>query len=202
MIRPRLSIRALIMVIALAAAECALFRSGFGEMYLALLLNTIALPMTTILLFMFSRQQALRKRGEHRPDLTGFQVAGWASLVAVVALLIGVPEAYVAVVWMFDPVRQFWFDAFSFRPEMSTPTKVRISIWCLAETSLYVSISIALNIVMLMIASLGGRLGSRQRGTQGGRVTSVRRSATVPPYPTVTTEAGEQLGDDGGERSS
>ena len=68
MIRPRISIRALCIVIALAAAECALFAPGFGDVYFGVLLNTVALPMMGILLLLSRRQQRLdRPWREARP---------------------------------------------------------------------------------------------------------------------------------------
>jgi hypothetical protein len=166
MIRPRMSIRALCIVIALAAAECALFAPGLGEVYFGILLNTVALPTMSILLFISRRQRRLGQRGRNSPGLTGFQLVGAASLATVIAALIFVPGVYGALIWTFDPARQLGLRMLGFRAE--TYTTRNIAVWWCGELSLYLSVSFVLTMTMILIASIGGWLGSR-RGAATGR---------------------------------
>ena len=70
------------------------FTPGFGEIYIGILINMIALPMMGILIFVSSQWRKLSRRGENSPGLTSFQVAGWASLATVLAALMVVPGVY------------------------------------------------------------------------------------------------------------
>jgi hypothetical protein len=158
-----MSIRALCAVICLVAAECALFAPGLGAIYFGILINMVALPMMGILIFVSSQQRKLSRRGENSPGLTGFQVAGWASLACVLAALMIVPGVYGALVSTFDPVRELCLRAFGFRPE--TYSTKNIAIHWGAEISMYLSISLVLTMTMLVIAGVGAWLGSHRRVT-------------------------------------
>jgi hypothetical protein len=168
-----ITIKLICLVVALAAAECALFAPGPGDVYFGVLLNTVALPMMSILLFVSRRQRRLGQRGGDAPRLTGFQFAGAASLATVVAALVFVPWVYGALIRTFDPVRQIVLRMLGFRAETYTTRNIAVH-WC-AELSLYVSISSFLTITMLLIASIGGWLGSR-----GG--TAAERTAHGPMH--------------------
>lgn len=161
MIRPRITIRALCIAIALAAAECARFTPGFGYVYLGVMLNTVALPMMSIMLLVSRRQQRLGQRGEDSPGLTGFQLTAGVSLAAVIGALIFVPGVYAALISIFDPVRQLCLRTFGFRAETYTTRNIVVH-WC-AEISLFVSISAVLTVIMLVVASIGGWVGCRRR---------------------------------------
>ena len=163
MIRLRMSIRALCMVVCLVAADCALFELGLVEIYFGMLINMVALPMMGILIFVSSQWRKLSRRGENSPGLTGFQVAGWASLAAILAALIVVPGVYVALISAFDPVRPFCLRTLGFRPE--TYSTKNIAIHWGGEISLYLSISLVLTMMMLVIAGISGWLGYRRRAT-------------------------------------
>jgi hypothetical protein len=158
-----MSIRDLCVIVWLVAAECALFAPGLGEIYLGILINIVALPKLEILIFASSQQRKLSRRGENSPGLTGFRVAGWASLACVLAALMIVPGVYGALVSTFNPVRELCLRTFGFRPE--TYSTKNIAIHWGAETSTYLSISLVLTMTMLVIAGVGAWLGSRRRVT-------------------------------------
>jgi hypothetical protein len=160
MMRLRLSVRALCVVIALVAADCAMLRAAFAGYKRVVWVNVIAVPMMNILVLTFYRQQILRWRGESRPRLTGFQLAGWAGVAAALALFIGVPESFVALVKALDPVREIWFHTPTYLAAApNSPTWIRT--WWLAELSLLFTLSTALTAALLTFASVGGWLAAR-----------------------------------------
>lgn len=159
----RFSVKSTCLVVALAAAECALFVPGSGEVDFGILLNTVALPMLSILLYVSRRQRRLDQRGRNVPHLRGFQLAGAASLAIVVAALVFVPWVYGVLIGTFDPARQLVLRLLGFRAETYTMRNIVVH-WC-AELSLYLSISFVLTIVMLLIAAIGEWLGPAPRST-------------------------------------
>lgn len=163
MIRLRISIRTLCIVIALAAAECALFAPGIGGIYFGILLNMVSLPTMSLLILVSRRQRRLGRRDGSTPCLTGFQRAGAASLVAVIAALIFVPGVSRTLIGTFDPIRQLSLRMLGFRAETYTIKNIAIH-WC-AEVLLNLSISSVLTMVILAIASIGGWVGSRRGAT-------------------------------------
>ena len=157
---PRVSLRKLIAMIALAAVDCLMLRWAWAGSELISWANMIALPMANILLILAARPRAFREGGRLREDRVGFQILGWFIMAGALCLFLGFPQVFVKFVNFFEPVGRAWFDTDIYRN--ATPqsaTRLRI-FWC-AEISLLVTVSTVCTLTQLLIARAGVWLASR-----------------------------------------
>jgi hypothetical protein len=160
MIRPRLSIAWLIVCVLVAAFDLAVLSGPNSDWAW---LNLIALPMVNVLVLAHTSGRMRRRRGDEDPFLLGFQVAGWAALIAYLAWCRVRPEPTaemlaVASEWIHWTV----LDNLSFDAMQRLDPTFALA-WKISMGARTVAVSAALTAAMLLIASSGGMIVRRGR---------------------------------------
>jgi hypothetical protein len=163
----QLSISTLGVLVLLIAVDLAVLGSAFGWIDQTFL-DLIALPIGNILVFAFYRARMIKRRGESSPFLFGFQVSGWAFLLAyLIWCRLFRQQTVLALVLALQPIRSWCMDNLGFDTMKRLDPTFALA-WKISTAAMLVTVSIILTNLMLLAAVGGGMVARRwRRGANG-----------------------------------